>query len=387
MCERLDVECNKNFQVKYIPHKLLVGGGPPNCSPGVLHALSQPPLSAVCEELYLLIDEIQEMLRYVFQTTNKVTLGIQTSGTGGIEAALLNVVDPGETVIIGVCGYWGTRLVQIAKRANINVVEMKVEKAGTTFSLEELEKEIIKHKPVLLFLVHGESSLGVLQQLEGLGDICHKHNCLLGIDAIASLGCVPLYVDRWKIDIAVSSSNKALRGPPGIAYLTFNPRAVNRIRSIKVKPPFYYDLLKLFDVWKCFDQHSIYYYTYNSNLLYAAREGLTEIAEEGISASCDKHKRLGKQLWVGLENMGFEMMVKNPKDRLWTITCVHLPNNLTWSEINDYLSSRYKLLLGPGIGPDSSRVVRIGIMGYNAREEVVQFLLDKLREAILYYKK
>ncbi|KAK4875452.1 hypothetical protein RN001_011874 [Aquatica leii] len=364
----------------------LVGPGPANCSPRVLTALSSYPILPPGYQIFKVISEVKQLLKYAFQTQNDATLAIQNSGTGGLEAAIINTVDPKEVIIVAVNGYWGERVAEIGRLREITVIEIVPKKPGV-FTFEELEEAIKKHKPVLLFITHGESSTGLLQPLKGLGNICHKYNCLLAIDAVVTLGGCPLFVDDWSIDIAVSAPQKAARGLPGLSYLTFSPKAVKRIRAIKTKPPFYYNILKLCDVWKCFDQHSPYYYTFNSNLLYAAREGLLELLEETLSVSCDKHKKLAKRLWSGLEKLGFEFIVKKPEDRLWTVTPVYLPPNISWAKINEYLTTKYQLFVGCGLGSYENKIIRIGIMGYNARDELVQRVLDKLQEALLYCQK
>jgi len=366
-----------------LPNKLLLSAGPTNCSPRVTAALTNPGTTPVCKEIYEVMDDIKEMLKFVFQTKNKVTVAIQNSGTGGLEAALCNLVDPGEKIIIAVGGIWGHRTVEKAKARGIDVIRMDSQ-PGDVFTMEELEREIIKHKPVLLFITHGESSGGTVQSLERLGEICHKHNCLLAVDAVVSLGGVPLFVDRWGIDIAVSASQKAIGAPPGLAFLTFSPRAMERLRTIKTPPPFYYNILGLCDAWNCLGNPRKYHYTYSTQLLCAAREALAEIVEEGLENVWERHRIIAERFWAGAERLGIKMFVELPENRLWTVNCVCLPPKVKWTVLTSYLEEKYQVVVGFGIGPTANKALRIGAMGYNARPEVVDYILEILEDGIKF---
>ncbi|KAK5644987.1 hypothetical protein RI129_006287 [Pyrocoelia pectoralis] len=383
----LKLDISDEFYSKKRPYhpsdKLLVGAGPSNCSARVLYTLSHEPVLLPGDEVFKIMVEFREMLKFVFQTTNEATLAIQNSGTGGIEATLTNTVDPGEKIIVGVMGFWGKRVADIAKTRQLDVVEI-VPQFGPVFTLNELETAIIKHKPVLLYVTHGESSMGTVQTLEGLGDICHKYNCLLAVDAVVTLGAIPLYVDRWGIDIAVSSTQKAARSIPGLAYLTFSPKAVERMKNRKTVPPFYYNMLELFKVWNCFGVRSIYHYTYNSNLLAASKEGIAEIIEEGLLETWQKHEELNKRLWDGLEKLGLKFYIKNPEYRLHAVTSVELPPSVSFESFNNFLIERYQIYISFGIGPTSGTCFRIGIMGYNATAKLVDYMLEKINEALKY---
>ncbi|KAB0795048.1 hypothetical protein PPYR_11887 [Photinus pyralis] len=385
MHSKLDI--TDEFYSKKRPYspssKLLVGAGPCNCSPRVMYTYSHEPVIIPGDEVYNIMEEFREMLKFALQTRNQATLAIQNSGTGGLEAALTNMVDPGEKIVVGVMGFWGQRIVEIARTRNIDVVVVSPQ-YGQVFTLEELEQAVIKHKPVLLFVTHGESSTGAVQPLEGLGDICHKYNCMLAVDAVITFGAIPLYVDRWGIDVLVTSTQKAARSFPGLAYLSFSPEAVERIKTRKTVPPFYFNVLELSKMWNCFDERIMYYYTYNSNLLAAAKEGIAEIIEEGLLETWQKHEKLNKRLWDGLVKLGLKIYVKNLEHRLHAVTAVELPPTVSFAAFNEYLVERYQIYISVGIGPTAVTHFRIGMMGYNARADMVDYVLDKIGEALKY---
>ncbi|KAF2879809.1 hypothetical protein ILUMI_26336 [Ignelater luminosus] len=366
-----------------LPNKLLVTAGPTNCSPRVISALTQYSTTPVCKEMYQMMDDMREMLKYVFQTKNELTLALQNSGTGGLEAALANLVDPGEKIIIASGGIWGDRTVEKAKIRNIDVVKLEC-KPGEVYDFAELEKEIIKHKPVMLFMTHGESSGGTNQPLEGLGDICHKYNCLLAVDAIVSLGGVPYFQDRWGIDVGVSATQKAIGAPPGLAFITLSPRAVQRMKTIKTRPPFVYNLWELAKVWNCFGEPRKYHYTYNSHMICAAREALAEIVDEGLENRWERHKNTAEAFWKGIEKLKMRCFVPNPELRLWTVNMLVLPSDIKWPVLLDYLENKYNVVIGFGIGPTTNKALRVGMMGYNARPEVVNYILKVLEDGIRY---
>lgn len=171
-----------------------------------------------------MIEDIKVLLRYVFQTKNEFTFLQQTSGSGGIETAITNLLDPGEKILVAIGGLWGDRVVEMAKRYDLEVVTLKAP-LGEVFTKDQLEEAIIKHKPQMLFVTHGESSHGTLQPLEGIGDICKRHHCLFGVDCVVSLGAEPFYTDRWLVDVAIAATQKAIGAPPGMALITLSPRA------------------------------------------------------------------------------------------------------------------------------------------------------------------
>ena len=208
----------KSYAPISTPDRLLLGPGPSNAHPKVLEALSRTPIGHL-DPLYVeLMSEVQELLRYAWQTDNRMTLPMSGTGSSAMEATLANTVEPGDTVLVAVKGYFGLRLADMAGRYRAQV--KTIEKPwGEWFSLDELEAALIEHKPAILAMVHAETSTGVCQPMDGIGDLCRKHDCLLLLDTVTSLGGVPLYIDDWKVDLAYSCSQKGLSCPPGLGPL------------------------------------------------------------------------------------------------------------------------------------------------------------------------
>lgn len=213
------------------PDRLLLGPGPSNAHPTVLQALARMPIGHL-DPLYVeLMGEVQELLRYAWQTDNRLTIPMSGTGSAAMEASLANTIEPGDTVLVAVKGYFGLRLADMAGRYRANVV--MIEKPwGEAFSLAELENAIATHKPKILAIVHAETSTGICQPMEGIGDLCRQHDCLLLLDTVTSLGAVPLYLDEWKVDLAYSCSQKGLSCPPGLGPFTMGPRAETDRKSV-----------------------------------------------------------------------------------------------------------------------------------------------------------
>ena len=214
-----------------VPEKILMGPGPSNCSKRVLNALSNPVLGHLHPECLKIMDDIKDGLKYVFQTKNRVTLCTSASGHGGMEASLCNLLEDQDIVLIGVTGIWGNRAAEMARRYGADVRLVKAE-LGKSLTLDEIERAILIHKPVVFFVAQGDSSSGVLQNLEGLGDLCHKYDCLLIVDTVASLGGTNFFMDKWGIDVVYTGSQKVLGAPPGITPMSFSEKALYAFKDL-----------------------------------------------------------------------------------------------------------------------------------------------------------
>ncbi|XP_018326808.1 serine--pyruvate aminotransferase-like [Agrilus planipennis] len=367
-----------NFQPQ-----LLMGAGPSNCSPRTTNALTMEILSPVALDMYKIMDDIQCMLKHTFQTKNRLTLAIQSSGHGALESILTNLVNPGEKIIVAVGGVWGKRTVAIAQNYGIEVITLSCT-PGEIYNFKDLEKQIMKHKPVLLFITHGESSAGTCQPLDGLGKICHKYNCLLAVDAVASFGGVPLFIDKWEIDAVAAGSQKAISAPPGMAFLSFSERAEQLMRAKKVPPPFYFDVIALGETWNCFGNPRKYHYTYGSHLLMSVREALMQLIEEGVLETWKRHEVCAKRLWNGLEQIGLELFVEKEENRLFTVASVIVPKDVKWPVLLDYISGKHHIDISFGLGPTAHTCIRVGSMGYNATYEKVDTVLKALEDGLKY---
>ena len=356
------------------PDRLLLGPGPSNADPRVLQAIARPPLSHL-DPLYLeLMNEVQEMLRYAWQTENRFTIPVSGTGSAAMEATIANTVEPGETVVVGVIGYFGKRLVDMCGRYGAKVVEVSAP-WGEALSLDTLTQAVEQHKPAVLALVHAETSTGVQQPLDGIGDLCRAHDCLLLLDTVTSLGGVPLKLDEAKVDLAYSCSQKGLSCPPGLGPFTMGPRAEEKLdrRSSKV-PNWYLDMSGLKSYW---GSQRTYHHTAPVNMNYGLREALRLLCEEGLENSWARHRRNSEQLWSGLERMGLELHVPL-SHRLPTLTTVKIPDGVDGKAFATHLLNKHGVEIGNGLGDLAGRVWRVGLMGTNSKPENVERLLNLL---------
>ncbi|MCT0208082.1 alanine--glyoxylate aminotransferase family protein [Synechococcus sp. CS-1332] len=354
------------------PERLLLGPGPSNAHPTVLQALARMPIGHL-DPLYIdLMGEVQELLRYAWQTDNRLTIPMSGTGSAAMEATLANTIEPGDKVLVAVMGYFGQRLVDMAGRYRAEVVSIE-RPWGEAFELAELEAALIAHKPAILAMVHAETSTGVCQPMEGIGDLCRQHDCLLLLDTVTSLGAVPLHIDAWKVDLAYSCSQKGLSCPPGLGPFTMGPRAEAKLaaRSGKV-PNWYLDVSLLNKYW---GSDRVYHHTAPVNMNFGMREALRLLAEEGLEAAWARHRSNAERLWAGLEQLGLELHVSEPL-RLATLTTVRIPEGVDGKAFSRHLLDRFGIEVGGGLGDLAGKVWRIGLMGYNSTPENVDRLLD-----------
>jgi alanine-glyoxylate transaminase / serine-glyoxylate transaminase / serine-pyruvate transaminase len=354
------------------PDRLLLGPGPSNAHPTVLQALARMPIGHL-DPLYVeLMSEVQELLRYACQTDNRLTIPMSGTGSAAMEASLANTIEPGDTVLVAVKGYFGLRLADMAGRYRANVVT--IEKPwGEAFSLAELENAVATHRPKILAIVHAETSTGICQPMEGIGDLCRQHDCLLLLDTVTSLGAVPLYLDEWKVDLAYSCSQKGLSCPPGLGPFTMGPRAEAKIMARAGKVPnWYLDVTLLNQYW---GSDRVYHHTAPVNMNFGMREALRLLAEEGLEAAWARHRSNSELLWAGLEALGLELHA--PAElRLPTLTTVRIPAGVDGKAFSQHLLTKHGIEVGGGLGALAGKVWRIGLMGYNSQPENVDLLLN-----------
>ncbi len=356
----------------YVPSRLLLGPGPSNAHPEVLKALALNPIGHLDEAYIELMSDVQKLLRYTWQCNNRITLPMSGTGSAAMEASIANFIEPGEKILIAKKGYFGDRLVDMASRykADVSVIEKEW---GEAFTFEEIKYEIETKKPVIFAIVHAETSTGVLQPLEGIGDLCRKNNCLFLVDAVTSLGALELFIDDWKIDLAYSCSQKGLSCPPGLSPFTMNKRAEDKLsaRTSKV-PNWYLDLSLLNRYW---GSDRVYHHTAPVNMNFAIREGLRLIANEGLENIWRRHNSNAIKLWNGLESLGMELHVSS-EFRLPTLTTVKIPPAVDGDAFRNHLLKNFGIEVGNGLGALSGKVWRIGLMGFNSSEKNVDLLLN-----------
>jgi alanine-glyoxylate transaminase/serine-glyoxylate transaminase/serine-pyruvate transaminase len=343
-------------------------------SPRVLHSLSHPLLGHLDPKFIALMKEVQALLRYVFQTKNEMTLPISGTGSAGMEAAVANLLEPGDEILIGVNGYFGERLCDMARR--YGAVVHRLEKTwGGSFSPEEID-EALSRKPVkVVALVHAETSTGAMTPMDHMAEMVHQHGALLLVDCVTSLGGLPVMIDDWDIDIAYSGTQKCLSCPPGLAPLTVGPRARQAIHDRKtVVANWYLDLSMLEHYW---GDERTYHHTAPISMNFALREALRIVQEEGLEERFARHKENSELLWAGLEEMDLRLIV--PKEhRLPTLTTVAVPDGVDEAAIRQRLLEEYNIEIAGGLGAFKGKAWRIGLMGYSSRRENVRLLLSAL---------
>lgn len=349
----------------------LLGPGPSNAHPAALEAVGRTPIGHMDPLYFRAMSELQDLLRYVWQTENRLTLTVSGTGTAAMEACLVNVIEPGDTVLVPVAGYFSERLLDMSRRLGANVVAIHCD-LGEAFSLEEIEAAMETHRPQVLAMVHAETSTGVCQPVDGIGELCRRYDCLSVLDTVTSLGCMPVLLDEWGIDIAYSCSQKGLSCLPGIAPVTFNERAEAKIAKRKTAVPnWYLDVKLLEEYWT--GEHE-YHHTAPVNMNMGLHEGLRLLADEGLEHSWQRHRDNAERFWAGLEALGLKLFVP-PELRLTTLTTICVPENIDGSAWKKHLLGNFGVQIGGGLGALESSVWRIGLMGYNSTAENVDLLL------------
>jgi alanine-glyoxylate transaminase / serine-glyoxylate transaminase / serine-pyruvate transaminase len=367
----------QTFQLD-LPPRLLLGPGPANVHPRVLAAIAMSPVGHLDPSFLALMDEIRDLLRYAWQTDNQLTIAVSGTGSAAMEATLSNVVEPDDTVLIGVKGYFGNRLVDMAGRYGARVEKM-TKPWGQVFSLEEIETGLKTYRPKILALVHAETSTGARQPLEGVGELCRKYDCLLLVDTVTSLGGVPLYIDDWGVDLAYSCSQKGLGCPPGASPFTMSQRALNKLHDRRTPVSnWYLDMSLLAKYW---GEERVYHHTAPINMNYGLREALRLVAEEGLEERWQRHQTNAELLWSGLASLNLTCHVEKEL-RLPTLTTVRIPDGIDGKAVAKQLLNEYNIEIAGGLGELGGKVWRVGLMGYNSRPENVLLLLNALEKVL-----
>lgn len=358
-----------------LPPRLLLGPGPSSVHPRVLQALAYPPVGHLDPQFLALMNEVQELLRFVFQTENRLTIPVSGTGSAGMEAALCNFIEPGDSVLVGVNGYFGERMVDMAGRYGAEVRRLD-RPWGEVFTPEEIEAALRAKPAKLVAIVHAETSTGALQPLDGLADVVHRQGGLLLVDCVTSLGGVPVQVDAQDIDIAYSGTQKCLGCPPGLAPITVGSRALEVLQGRKTKVAnWYLDLTMVANYWGA---SRTYHHTAPINMNYALREALRMVHEEGLEARFARHRATAELLWAGLEEMDLALHVASAH-RLPTLTTVRVPAGVDEAAVRKALLDNYNVEIGGGLGSLKGQVWRVGLMGYSSSRENVTLLLAALR--------
>ncbi len=358
--------------------RLLLGPGPSDAHPRVLSVMATPLLGHLDPQFLQVLDETQLLLRQVFQTRNALTLTVSGTGMAGMEACLVNLIEPGDRVVVCVAGFFGGRLVEVAGRAGAAVTAIE-RPWGEVFGLDQIRDALTKVRPKVLAVVHAETSTGAWQPLEGLGALCREFDTLLVVDAVTSLGCIPVALDEWGIDAAYSCSQKGLSCPPGLAPVSFSPRAVEAIQRRQTKvQSWYLDMTLLARYW---GEERMYHHTAPITMTYAIREGLRLVVEEGLQTRWDRHRRNHLALKAGLIALGLTSTAAEGH-QLPQLNAVRLPAGVDDAAGRRHLLNTFGIEVGGGLGEFKGKAWRIGLMGYNSRPGVVLELLGALEQCL-----
>jgi alanine-glyoxylate transaminase/serine-glyoxylate transaminase/serine-pyruvate transaminase len=371
------IQEQKTYEKFQPPKRVLLGPGPSPVEDRVLEAMAAPVLGHLDPLFLRCMDDIQEMLRYVFETDNRVTVPISATGSAGMEAALVNIIEPGDKVAVCINGVFGERMLDIIERAGGKPVIVRAE-WGQAIARKDIEAAL-ESNPRALAIVHAETSTGVLQDLNGLAELVHTREALLVVDAVTSLGGHPVGVDRNGIDVCYSGTQKCLGAPPGLAPITFSERALQSIRARTTKVQSWY--LDMTMVEKYWGSDRTYHHTAPISMNYALREALRIVCDEGLEARWRRHELNHRALVAGLEAMGLEMNVA-PAHRLWSLNAVRVPGGVDDARIRGRLLNDSNIEIGGGLGPLKGKIWRIGLMGSGSSRENVLLVLDALHRAL-----
>jgi alanine-glyoxylate transaminase/serine-glyoxylate transaminase/serine-pyruvate transaminase len=367
------------LQESQLPQRVLLGAGPSSVNPRVLQAMTVPIIGHLDPAFFQVMDDVGEMLRQVYHTENPMTVPISSTGTGAMETACANVLEPGDTMVVCRNGYFGNRLADIAERCGA-VVHIVDSLWGKPVDIQALADELAKHPKVkAVGVVHAETSTGVLTPLPEITELIRRHGALAIVDAVTSLGGHEMLMDDWGIDVCYSATQKCLGAPPGLAPISLSAAAMEVVNSRESKvQSFYFNLKDLESYW---NQTRAYHHTSPISMTYALREALRMVMEEGMDNRIERHARVAEALRAGLEALGLGLLA-DPDYRLNPLTTVAVPDGIDDATVRRSLLDDYNIEIGGGLGEFRGKAWRIGLMGESAREMNVFAVLSAL-ETIL----
>jgi alanine-glyoxylate transaminase / serine-glyoxylate transaminase / serine-pyruvate transaminase len=362
------------------PSRILLTPGPSMIDPVVYRAMANPQVGHLDPWFTHMMGELQILLRSVFRTENRITYPVSASGSGAIEAAVFNVLEPGDECIVCVNGAFSERMAIIADRTGCKVHRVEAP-YGRTTNPDDIRRTAQGKKIKFVGLAHGETSSGVVQRISDYRKVADELGALLIVDAVASLAGVELDIDRERIDICLSGSQKAISAPPGMAPITVNARVEELLRARKTPvQSWYFDFLPIMNYW---GKERTYHHTPPVNLLYALREALRLVVEEGLEARWDRHLQNQLALIAGIEAMGLQLLVENPAERLPTVTAVKIPQGIDDAKVRNQLLEEFSIEIAGGLGPLKGKIWRIGLMGYSSQRTHVLLLLGAIEKVLL----
>jgi len=362
------------------PVRLMLTPGPSSVDPRVYRAMATPLVGHMDPWFKGCMDETQILLRQIFQTENRITMPLSASGSGGIEASVLNALEEGDEGIVAVNGVFSERMYEIATRASSKVVKVEAP-YGKPVDPEDVRRAGKGKKVKIVGLAHGETSTGVITDIDAFRKVADELGALLIVDAVASLAALPVHVDRQRIDICFSGSQKAISAPPGMSPITVSPTAEEVFRKRKTKvQSWYFDLTTAMNYW---GKDRLYHHTPPISLIFALREAMRLVVEEGLEARWERHRVNQQALIAGLEAMGLDLLVKNPADRLPTVTAVMIPGGVDDVKVRNQLLDEFNIEIAGGFGAVKGKIWRVGLMGYCSQKPNVVLFLAALEKTLL----
>ncbi len=364
------------------PRRILLGPGPSPVDDRVLRAMAAPLVGHLDPLFIRTMDEIQTMLRYVFETNNRLTIPISGTGSAGMEATVANLLEPGEEIVLCINGYFGERMHEMVTRLGAKSIRVECEWGGPV-DIEKTREAWRSSNAQVLFVVQAETSTGVLQNIAPLAEIVKERDGYLIVDAVTSLGAHAVGIDRHHIDACYSGTQKALSCPPGLSPVTFSDRAIAKIKARTTKvSSWYLDTSLLTAYWDSpAGTPRTYHHTAPITMNYALHEGLRIVAEEGLPARAARHERNHRALVAGVEAMGIGMQVA-PEHRLWTLNAVRVPDGVDDAKVRARLLNEFDIEVGGGLGALKGKIFRVGLMGSGSTENNVLLLLAALEKCL-----
>jgi alanine-glyoxylate transaminase/serine-glyoxylate transaminase/serine-pyruvate transaminase len=362
------------------PVRLMLTPGPSSIDPRVYRAMATPLVGHMDPWFKGCMEETQVLMRQIFQTENRITMPLSASGSGGIEASVLNTLEEGDEGIVAVNGVFSERMYEIATRASSKVVKVEAP-YGKPVDAEDVRRAGKGKKIKIIGFAHGETSTGVITGIDAYRKVADELGALLIVDTVASLAAVPIDVDKQRIDICFSGSQKAISAPPGMSPITVSPAAEEVFRNRKTKvQSWYFDLTTAMNYW---GKDRLYHHTPPISLIFALREAMRLVVEEGLEARWERHRVNQLALIAGLEAMGMDLLVKNPADRLPTVTAVMIPSGVDDAKVRNQLLEEFNIEIAGGFGPVKGKIWRVGLMGYCSQKPFVLLFLAALEKCLL----
>ena len=362
------------------PVRLMLTPGPSSVDPRVYRALATPLVGHMDPWFKGCMDETQILLRQIFQTENRITMPLSASGSGRIEASVVNVLEEGDEAIVAVNGVFSERMYEIALRASSRVTKVEAP-YGRPVDPGDIRRTGKGKKIKMIGLAQGETSTGVLTTIDGFRKVADELGALLVVDTVASLAAVPLDVDRERVDVCFSGSQKAVSAPPGMSPITVSPAAEEAFRKRKTRvQSWYFDLTTAMNYW---GKDRLYHHTPPVSLIFALREAMRLVVEEGLETRWERHRVNQLALIAGLEAMGLKLLVEKPSDRLPTVTAVMIPSGVDDEKLRNQLLDEFNIEIAGGFGPIKGKIWRVGLMGYSSQKPNVLLFLAALEKCLI----